>query len=147
MKMLSERMALALARAGKKQTELAAACKIKPASVNDWLSGKTKSLRSATAHRAAAFLGVSFLWLTEGTGPMYPTSATAARSVAEPPQDWPRSVPLRRDYDARPLIADILEVCKEMSDDGLKRLHENAVFIAEKYPRVDPASTSLKQTA
>ncbi len=70
MSSLATRVLDALTSSGKRQTELAVACKVRPPSVNDWLSGKTKSMKAATAHRAAAFLGVNFLWLTEGRGPM-----------------------------------------------------------------------------
>ena len=54
-------------------SELAAAAGVKPPSVTDWTNGKTKKLQAAPAHRAAKFLGVNFLWLTEGKGPMRPT--------------------------------------------------------------------------
>jgi len=68
---LASRVAEALAASGKNQTELAEACSIKPPSVNNWLTGETKTLKAATALRAAKFLGVKFLWLTEGRGPKY----------------------------------------------------------------------------
>lgn len=69
MTLLKDRMHEALTESGKTQTDLAKACGVSSPSVNDWLSGKTKSLKAATAHRAAAFLGVSALWLSEGRGP------------------------------------------------------------------------------
>lgn len=69
MNALKDRIAEALAASGKTQTELAKACDVKTPSVNDWLSGKTKSMKAAPAQRAAAFLGVNMLWLTEGRGP------------------------------------------------------------------------------
>ena len=49
-------------------SELARACGIKPPSVSDWLNGKTQSLKAGTAYKAAVFLGVNQLWLTEGRG-------------------------------------------------------------------------------
>lgn len=70
MKTLRERVRIALDLSSKKQVELARACGVNPASVNDWLSGKTQSLKSSTALRAAAFLGVNQLWLAEGKGEM-----------------------------------------------------------------------------
>lgn len=72
MSTLKERMHEALNESGKNQSELAHACGVKPPSVNDWFSGKTLSLKAATAHRAAAFLGVNPLWLSEGRGPKRP---------------------------------------------------------------------------
>lgn len=72
MSTLKDRIRMALAASGKTQTELARACGVKPPSVNDWTSGKTQSMKAVPAQRAAAFLGVSVLWLTEGKGPMAP---------------------------------------------------------------------------
>lgn len=70
MKTLAERISAALSEAGMSQSDLATACNVKPPSVNDWVSGKTKTLKAGTAMRAAEALKVNFLWLTEGTGPM-----------------------------------------------------------------------------
>lgn len=70
MSTLSERINTAMLDAGISQSDLAVACKIKSPSVNDWLSGKTKSLKASTATRAAAALGVSVEWLSEGRGNM-----------------------------------------------------------------------------
>lgn len=52
------------------QAALARACGIKPPSVNDWVSGKTKSIEGENLLRAAAFLKVSPLWLATGRGAM-----------------------------------------------------------------------------
>jgi transcriptional regulator with XRE-family HTH domain len=95
MTMLSERIKTAMGDAGFSQADLAAACNVKPPSVNDWLSGKTKSLKAATAHRAADFLGVNFLWLTEGTGPMRsyaPPKGDAVNFSFAPVPQIPRAV-------------------------------------------------------
>lgn len=67
---LAKRMQEALDHSGKRPADLARACNVSPPSVSNWLSGETKSLKSATAIRAANFLGVSQLWLTEGRGSM-----------------------------------------------------------------------------
>jgi phage repressor protein C with HTH and peptisase S24 domain len=68
---LAERMRLALAGPPKKtQTALAAACGVKPPSVNGWVSGESKTIEGANLLKAAAFLGVSAKWLAEGVGPM-----------------------------------------------------------------------------
>lgn len=52
------------------QADLAAACGVKPPSVNDWFSGKTGSLKAETALRAAAYLRVRPEWLASNSGPM-----------------------------------------------------------------------------
>lgn len=82
---LSERMKEALEGSGASPADLARACQVKPPSVSNWLSGETKSLKASTAIRAAEFLGVNQLWLTEGRGPMRPSSAaTKAEGLTSP---------------------------------------------------------------
>lgn len=92
MSTLATRVLQALQESGHSQVELARACAIKPASVHDWTSGKTMSLKAATAQRAAAFLGVSMLWLTEGRGPMREaatgTAAQAPAGLIEPGSEF-----------------------------------------------------------
>jgi phage repressor protein C with HTH and peptisase S24 domain len=66
---LAERMTEALGDKGCSRTSLAIAAGVKPPSVTDWMNGRTKTLRGAPAYRASAFLGVNYLWLTEGKGP------------------------------------------------------------------------------
>lgn len=58
--------------------DLARACQVKPPSVSNWLSGKTKTLKGESLTRAARKLGVSPAWLGLGDGPMKPTRATPA---------------------------------------------------------------------
>jgi len=68
---LAERMARAVAGPPVvKQTELAAACGVKPPSVNDWLTGKTKRMDGVHLIKASEFLGVRPKWLALGLGPM-----------------------------------------------------------------------------
>lgn len=66
---LAQRMKEAIDDAGVKPADVARACKITAASVSNWLSGETKSLKASTALRAADFLGVNQAWLAEGRGP------------------------------------------------------------------------------
>lgn len=74
MSTFQERIAELLAGPPKiSQAALARACGIKPPSVNDWVSGKTKSIEGENLLRAAAFLKVSPLWLATGKGPMRPS--------------------------------------------------------------------------
>lgn len=50
------------------QADLARATGAKPPSVNAWFTGDSKSMKSATAVKAAALYGVSPLWLATGEG-------------------------------------------------------------------------------
>jgi len=70
MNTLASRVRKAVDERNCKLIDLANAAGVKPPSVSDWLNGTTKTLKSATALRAAQFLGVSVLWLTEGVGPL-----------------------------------------------------------------------------
>lgn len=67
---LSERLKKAMDDAGVSQAELARACKVKPPSVNGWLSGKSKFLRGENLLAAARALRVSQDWLATGRGEM-----------------------------------------------------------------------------
>lgn len=98
MKTLSDRVALALKHAGISQADLARACKISAVSVNNWLSGETRSLRATTAIAAAEALGVSAEWLSSGRGEMIahpqPVIRTPAHANTEPGPDIRGAVPL-----------------------------------------------------
>jgi transcriptional regulator with XRE-family HTH domain len=50
------------------QRELADSCGVSAPAVNDWLSGKTKSLKASTLLKAAKALAVSPQWLESGLG-------------------------------------------------------------------------------
>lgn len=50
------------------QKELADICGVSAPAVNDWVSGKTKSLKASTLLRAAKALSVSPQWLESGLG-------------------------------------------------------------------------------
>lgn len=71
MRTLQERLKLVMAGPPKiSQAALARACGIKPPSVNDWLSGKTKSIEGENLLHAAHLLKVAPMWLATGRGPM-----------------------------------------------------------------------------
>lgn len=55
------------------QTALAKACGMRPSSVNDWLSGKSKTASADLVFPAARFLNVNPEWLATGKGPMRPS--------------------------------------------------------------------------
>ncbi len=68
---LQERLKLAMAGPPKvTQAALARACGIRAPSVNDWTSGKTKTIEGQNLLIAADFLKVLPMWLATGKGPM-----------------------------------------------------------------------------
>lgn len=101
MKTLAERLTDALARTTHTKADLARACAVAAPSVNDWFSGKTKSLKGTSLIRAANFLGVRSLWLAEGKGPR--TNEDAHSAAVEPAVDsadlWPFRLASKQDYD------------------------------------------------
>lgn len=67
MSTFKERLELAMSnRRGVTAADLARACGIKPPSVSDWFSGKTKSLKSDNLLAVSAFLNVDPQWLNTG---------------------------------------------------------------------------------
>lgn len=62
--------------------DLARACGIRPPSVSNWLSGKTKNMEGMNLYKAALKLNVSQVWLAQGKGAMRPGGQnTAAEAV------------------------------------------------------------------
>ena len=88
---LSDRLTIAMSRAGITQAELARLCGVKPPSVNGWLSGKSKFLRGENLLQAANALKVNQQWLATGEGPM---SNPSSHSNIEPGPDLRAKVPL-----------------------------------------------------
>jgi transcriptional regulator with XRE-family HTH domain len=80
---LGKRIEQALLAIGANQAGLASACEVTPGAVTQWKSGKTK-MSAAAAIRAASFLNVNVLWLTEGAGPMRPSGQAVAVSLINP---------------------------------------------------------------
>ena len=67
---LKDRLAEAMAGPPKlTQAALARAVGVKQPTVNDWLSGKSKTIRGPILVRVAAHLGVNADWLATGRGP------------------------------------------------------------------------------
>lgn len=76
MSTFKERLKLAMAGPPKvSQAALARACGVKAPSVNDWVSGKTKTIEGQNLLLAADFLQVAPLWLATGKGRMRKTDA------------------------------------------------------------------------
>jgi len=71
MKTLAERLRYAMEVLPPKKikgVELARAVGVKPPSVSDWLSGKSKTMEGENLLKASSFLGVNPSWLATGTG-------------------------------------------------------------------------------
>lgn len=126
---LSERVRLAMEQAGLDQVALARACRITPVSVNDWLSGKTKSLKAEPAIDAAEALKVNPRWLACGKGPQSPDRNQSLTDQETSLLDAYRRLPagwayyLRRKADELATIADSLpeflfEACKVIPENG-----------------------------
>lgn len=132
---LAERMKTAMGAKGCTLTELARAAGVKPPSVSDWLSGKTKTLKAATAFRAARFLNVSELWLIEGKGSMRNYATDGHRSDQQKCESEvapyvatlsPRDLPFP--------LKEIIDIAKTMSRDAQIMLLERAQILAQQYP-------------
>ena len=106
MQTLSDRVKSALLFSGKSQTELARACNITPTSVNNWVSGETKSMKYSTALPAARFLGVRVEWLAEGKGTM--SDDQRQEPQPQPVDPGPHRSPIRPQT-----ISEMLENLKE----------------------------------
>lgn len=59
------------------QADLARATGAKASSVSDWFSGETKSMKAGTAAKAAQLYGCETLWLSNGTGPIWPAASSS----------------------------------------------------------------------
>lgn len=101
MKTLAERLKIAMAGPPKvRAADLARACGIKPPSVSDWLSGKTKSIDEDNLLKAARFLNVHPWWLASGKGEMrpgQPSENEPSYTAPFPPGAipiWPFAVPI-----------------------------------------------------
>ncbi|MFY3460542.1 helix-turn-helix domain-containing protein [Achromobacter xylosoxidans] len=100
MNTLADRLKAAMADAGVRQLDLARATGVSAPSVNNWLSGKTRTLKGVSLVKAAAALGVNDLWLAEGSGPRLRTSGPAPLPKSD--ESWPfRSLSPER-YDQLP---------------------------------------------
>jgi hypothetical protein len=101
----------------KTQKALAAACGIKPPSVNDWTTGKTKSIQGEYLIPAATFLGVEPHWLATGKGKKYKNADDSGGGI-HPLSDIKRTLMehINRLDDGKltlaiaPIIHDVIEV-------------------------------------
>jgi transcriptional regulator with XRE-family HTH domain len=65
---LAQRIRQRLSDLDMSQRELASSCGVSAPAVNDWVTGKTLSLKASTLLKAAKALGVSPQWLESGVG-------------------------------------------------------------------------------
>lgn len=82
MKTLSERLKYAMEVLPPKKikgVELARAVGVKPPSVSDWLSGKSKTMEGENLIKASKFLGVNASWLASGNG--QPTTNQTEKNI------------------------------------------------------------------
>lgn len=84
---LAERLTLALSASNLRKSDIARSCSISPASVSDWFSGKSKSIKSINLPKVAKLLGVSSTWLATGIGPIKPSDVLAAEDTYDK-IDW-----------------------------------------------------------
>lgn len=82
---LSDRLKTAMAAKGLRPADLARAAQVKPPSVSDWLSGKTKSIKGDNLLRVARTLDVDPTWLAHGVGA---ASMPTPMLVAENPSSY-----------------------------------------------------------
>jgi transcriptional regulator with XRE-family HTH domain len=94
---LSERLQIALNRdQSLSQAGLAKACGVKPPSVSDWLSGKTKKIEGANLLMAAQYLSVDAWWLATGKGAIDPSKPQMKLDIGVHAEPWPFTVSWER---------------------------------------------------
>ncbi|PYD05916.1 Cro/Cl family transcriptional regulator [Pseudomonas syringae pv. maculicola] len=100
MSTFKERLKIAMAGPPRvSQASLARACGVKAPSVNDWVSGKTKTIEGQNLLLAADFLQVAPLWLATGKGRMRKTDAAdgdSDQSDSNVEPGPPITTPIRR---------------------------------------------------
>ena len=70
------------------QTKIGEAADVKPSSVNAWLTGKTKQLKSETALILSKKIGISYEWLVNGVGSPELRQITASYDDDPPSSDY-----------------------------------------------------------
>jgi transcriptional regulator with XRE-family HTH domain len=114
---LAQRIRQRLDDLGLSQKELADSCGISAPAVNDWLSGKTKSLKAATLLKAAKALAVNPQWLESGVGLK---SIRQEHRVAEP------------SYQTDPVTQQLQRAIEHMLPEDQRKMLEYAELLALK---------------
>lgn len=84
MKNINDRIREAVNADSRTQVEIAAACGVTKATVNDWMQGRTRNIRPENLFALADALGVSARWLATGKGPRIdPLKTPAIKVIAD----------------------------------------------------------------
>jgi transcriptional regulator with XRE-family HTH domain len=99
------------------QRQLAQRCGVSPPAVNDWISGKTKSLKAYTLLKASKALGVTPQWLESGVGVKFLRDDTRVTEAGR----W-----------QDPTLVQLQRVVEYMLPDDQKKLLEYAELLVTK---------------
>lgn len=110
----NDRLRQARDRAGITNTDIAKACKVKPASVTGWMSGDTVNIEAQNLLAACKLLGVSPFWVMLGEDSEQAGMTMLPASLTVGAWDVIRLVSLfaQADEDARKLIMDAAEASR-----------------------------------
>lgn len=118
-----------------KGVDLARAVGVKPPSVSDWLSGKSKTMEGENLLRAATHLNVNPIWLATGKGEVNPESLTSQELIISPqgPSQFSRSPSLERLiiklellYQSQSLTEEEIKLLQQTVDVLSKNKHANS---------------------
>lgn len=124
MSTLQERLAEAIQYAKCTQTDLAKAVGISSPSINQWFSGRTKSIQYSKAMKAGAFLGVSPHWLATGEGGMLEFRADEIFHVL--PSEDPPAIDKLKTAKHHALMQSEVKDSQQTAIDDLKQKAENS---------------------
>lgn len=127
---LFERLSEALEEAktrdpAKSKSGLAKFCGVRPSTVTDWFSGKTRGITGAAGPKAADYLGVSTTWLLSGVGEKHSRSVAAFDDANELDDDeWVR-IP---EFQARCAAGDGQVIFYDEITDSIPALYRRSWF-------------------
>ena len=78
-----ERIAKAIAASGKQKQQIATECGVSNASVSQWISGESKSMKPENLYALAEATGFNPKWLAIGEGPERPVQVVEAERTPE----------------------------------------------------------------
>ena len=100
-----ERIAKAIAASGKQKQQIATECGVSNASVSQWISGESKSMKPENLYALAEATGFNPKWLAIGEGPERPIESNA--EMIGMMSSWDGSTPLGDDEVAIPLYKEV----------------------------------------
>jgi transcriptional regulator with XRE-family HTH domain len=118
---LAQRIHQRMSDLGLSQRELASSCGVSAPAVNDWLSGKTQSLKASTLLKAAKVLAVNPQWLESGLGVKSPREDNRVSDTASLLDPLANQLHRVVDYLPPEDQSKLLEYAEMLS---LKRLHD-----------------------